>query len=100
MEFSVPFYPQGPVVLGGDWQPGDLVKKQGRLGSRALVTSEKNKWLLPSSSIPRCPVEDGIPSRFLFNMQKQVSNQETHNSAVIEVKKETFIKPSLKSTAV
>ncbi|XP_049654601.1 KAT8 regulatory NSL complex subunit 1-like isoform X2 [Accipiter gentilis] len=65
---------KGPVVLGGDRQPGDLVKKQGQLGSRSLVTSEKNKWLLPSSSIPRCPVEDGIPSRFLFNMQKQTSH--------------------------
>ncbi|XP_074899054.1 KAT8 regulatory NSL complex subunit 1-like isoform X2 [Buteo buteo] len=65
---------KGPVVLGGDRQPGDLMKKQGQLGSRSLVTSEKNKWLLPSSSIPRCPVEDGIPSRFLFNMQKQTSH--------------------------
>ncbi|XP_052665147.1 KAT8 regulatory NSL complex subunit 1-like isoform X3 [Harpia harpyja] len=65
---------KGPVVLGGDRQPGDLMKKQGQLGSRSLVTSKKNKWLSPSSSIPRCPVEDAVPSRFLFNMQKQTSH--------------------------
>lgn len=84
MEFSVAFYPQGPVVLGGDRQPGDLMKKQGHLGSVSLVASQKNKWLSPSSSIPRRPVEDAVPSRCLYNMQKQVSNQETHNFAVIE----------------
>ncbi|XP_029863972.1 KAT8 regulatory NSL complex subunit 1-like isoform X2 [Aquila chrysaetos chrysaetos] len=65
---------KGPVVLGGDRQPGDLMKKQGQLGSRSLVSSKKNKWLLPSSSIPRCPVEDAVPSHFLFNMQKKTSH--------------------------
>ncbi|XP_072711036.1 KAT8 regulatory NSL complex subunit 1-like isoform X3 [Ciconia boyciana] len=65
---------KGPVVLGGDWQPGDLMKKQGRLGSVSLVTSQKNKWLSPSSSIPRCTVGDAVPSRFLYNMQKQSSH--------------------------
>ncbi|XP_075562630.1 KAT8 regulatory NSL complex subunit 1-like [Pelecanus crispus] len=65
---------KGPVVLGGDWQPGDLTKKQGRLGSVSLVTSKKNKWLSPSSSVPRCPAGDAAPSRFLYNMQKQSSH--------------------------
>ncbi|KAM6276216.1 KAT8 regulatory NSL complex subunit 1-like [Spheniscus humboldti] len=65
---------KGPVVLGGDWQPGDLMKTQGRLGSVSLVTSKKNKWLSTSSSIPRCPVGDAVPSRFLYNMQKQSSH--------------------------
>ncbi|XP_054674349.1 KAT8 regulatory NSL complex subunit 1-like isoform X3 [Grus americana] len=62
---------KGPVVLGGDRQPGDLMKKQGHLGSVSLVASQKNKWLSPSSSIPRRPVEDAVPSRCLYNMQKQ-----------------------------
>ncbi|XP_074996986.1 KAT8 regulatory NSL complex subunit 1-like [Calonectris borealis] len=65
---------KGPVVLGGDWQPGDLMKKQGRLGSVSLVTSKKNKWLSPSSSIPGCPVGGAVPSRFLYNTQKQSSH--------------------------
>ncbi|KAM6141382.1 KAT8 regulatory NSL complex subunit 1-like isoform 2-T3 [Phoenicopterus ruber ruber] len=60
---------KGPVVLGGDRQPGDLMKKQSRWGSVSLVTSEKNKWPSPSSSSPGCPVEDAVPSR----MQKQSS---------------------------
>ncbi|XP_019329014.1 PREDICTED: KAT8 regulatory NSL complex subunit 1-like isoform X2 [Aptenodytes forsteri] len=64
---------KGPVVLGGDWQPGDLMKTQGQLGSVSLVTSKKNKWLSTSSSIPGCPVGDAVPSHFLYNMQKQSS---------------------------
>ncbi|XP_035745370.1 KAT8 regulatory NSL complex subunit 1-like protein, partial [Egretta garzetta] len=62
---------KGPVVLGGDWQPGDLMKKQGRLGSVSLVTSKENKWLSPSSSAPRCPLGDAVPSSFPYNVQKQ-----------------------------
>ncbi|XP_026698559.1 KAT8 regulatory NSL complex subunit 1-like [Athene cunicularia] len=65
---------KGPVVLGGDHQPGNLMKKQDQLGSVSLVTSRKNKWLSPSSSIPRCPAGDAVPSRFLYNMQKQSSH--------------------------
>ncbi|XP_074675036.1 KAT8 regulatory NSL complex subunit 1-like [Strix aluco] len=65
---------KGPVVLGGDRQPGNLVKKQDQLGSVSLVTSRKNRWLSPSSSIPRCPAGDAVPSRFLCNMQKQSSH--------------------------
>lgn len=92
MEFSVTFYPQGPVVLGSDWQPGNLMKKQCQLSSVSLVASKKNKCLSPSSSVPRCPVGEAVPSCFMHNTQKQVSNQETHNFAVIEVKKETVMK--------
>ncbi|KAM6102657.1 uncharacterized protein LJ206_009224 isoform 2-T3 [Theristicus caerulescens] len=61
---------KGPVVLGGAWQPGDLMKKQGRLGSVSLVTSTKNTWRSPPSSVPRCHVGDAVPSRFLYNVQK------------------------------
>lgn len=39
-----------------------------------------------------CPAEDAVPSYFLYNLQKQVSNQEMRNFAVIEAKKEAFIK--------
>ncbi|XP_074753626.1 KAT8 regulatory NSL complex subunit 1-like [Athene noctua] len=65
---------KGPVVLGGDHQPGNLMKKQDQLGSVSLVTSRKNKWISPSSSVPRCPAGDAVPSRFLYNMQKQSSH--------------------------
>ncbi|XP_064361685.1 KAT8 regulatory NSL complex subunit 1-like isoform X2 [Dromaius novaehollandiae] len=65
---------KGPVVLGGDRQPENLMKQQGRLGSVSLMTSKKNKWLLhSSSSIPKCPTGDTVPSRFLRNMEKQSS---------------------------
>ncbi|XP_075274061.1 KAT8 regulatory NSL complex subunit 1-like [Opisthocomus hoazin] len=43
---------EAPVVLGGGWQPGDLVMKHGRLGSVSLVTSKKKNWLSPSSAVP------------------------------------------------
>nr|XP_009682426.1 PREDICTED: KAT8 regulatory NSL complex subunit 1-like isoform X1 [Struthio camelus australis] len=65
---------KGPVVLGGDQQPEDLMKQQGRLGSVSLLTSKKNKWLShSSSSIPKCPTGDTIPSFFLHNVRKQSS---------------------------
>ncbi|XP_025945501.1 KAT8 regulatory NSL complex subunit 1-like [Apteryx rowi] len=65
---------KGPVVLGGDRQPEDLMKQQGQLGSVSLMTSKKNKWLLHSlSSVPKCPTGDTVPSRFLHNMEKQSS---------------------------
>ncbi|XP_050746915.1 KAT8 regulatory NSL complex subunit 1-like [Gymnogyps californianus] len=51
---------KGPVVLGGDQQPGDLMKKQGRLGSVSLVTSKKNKWLSPS------PLSQELSSYMVF----------------------------------
>ncbi|XP_062426825.1 KAT8 regulatory NSL complex subunit 1-like [Rhea pennata] len=65
---------KGPVVLGGDQQPEDLMKQQGRLRSVSLMTSKKNKCLLhSSSSITKCPTGDTLSSHFLRNMEKQSS---------------------------
>ncbi|XP_064301313.1 KAT8 regulatory NSL complex subunit 1-like [Phalacrocorax carbo] len=65
---------KGPVVLGGAWQPADLVMRQGQWGPVSLGASKENKWLSPSSPAPRCPEGDAVPSRFLYNTQKQSSH--------------------------
>ncbi|XP_065255277.1 KAT8 regulatory NSL complex subunit 1-like isoform X2 [Emys orbicularis] len=72
---------KGPVVLGGDQQPEDLMKQQGRLGSTSVVNSRRNKGLPHSSSsiqkVPSgerpCDLSPCIPSYFMNNVEKQSS---------------------------
>uniref|UniRef100_A0A8C8SUR5 PEHE domain-containing protein n=1 Tax=Pelusios castaneus TaxID=367368 RepID=A0A8C8SUR5_9SAUR len=73
---------KGPVVLGGEQQPEDLMKQQGRLGSTSVVNSRRNKGLPhSSSSILKVPLGERqgdlsscIPSYFLHNVEKQSSH--------------------------
>ncbi|XP_065442781.1 KAT8 regulatory NSL complex subunit 1-like isoform X13 [Chrysemys picta bellii] len=72
---------KGPVVLGGDQQPEDLMKQQGRLGSTSVVNSRRNKGLPHSSSsiqkVPSgerpCDLSPCISSYFMNNVEKQSS---------------------------
>ncbi|XP_038247466.1 KAT8 regulatory NSL complex subunit 1-like isoform X2 [Dermochelys coriacea] len=72
---------KGPVVLGGDQKPEDLMKQQGRLGSTSVVNSRRNKGLPHSSSsiqkVPSgerpCDLSSCTPSYFMNNVEKQSS---------------------------
>ncbi|KAM7174431.1 KAT8 regulatory NSL complex subunit 1 isoform 2-T2 [Macrochelys suwanniensis] len=73
---------KGPVVLGGNQQPEDLMNRQGRLGSTSALNSRRNKGLRHSSSsmqkVPSgerpCDLTSCIPSYFMNNVEKQSSH--------------------------
>ncbi|XP_073191030.1 KAT8 regulatory NSL complex subunit 1-like isoform X3 [Lepidochelys kempii] len=72
---------KGPVVLGGDQKPEDLMKQQGRLSSTSVVNSRRNKGLPHSSSsiqkVPSgerpCDLSSCTPSYFMNIVEKQSS---------------------------
>ncbi|CAM5094894.1 unnamed protein product [Eretmochelys imbricata] len=72
---------KGPVVLGGDQKPEDLMKQQGRLSSTSVVNSRRNKGLPHSSSsiqkVPSgerpCDLSSCTPSYFMNTVEKQSS---------------------------